>query len=220
MEYTTEQLDRSSGDMVETSLGNWITVTELGEQHGVGRKEIRVILHRMGLLQPEGRQGHYRLTQRAVSQGLGKRIERSTRVRWPFDVISPIGQETIASAWATTMADLERERRRDTVAERARTALHHFQASNSRNLTTQEAVSWLADHFPDLSQRQIAAILNLSEPLVSRYLTLRKGQREYGRWVKANLPKTCHETLSADQDSPRRPDEWRAMAEGYNPEEM
>jgi hypothetical protein len=36
MQYTAEVLDHATGDLKEVSLGDWITVTELGEQYGVG----------------------------------------------------------------------------------------------------------------------------------------------------------------------------------------
>jgi transcriptional regulator with XRE-family HTH domain len=217
MEYTAEQLDRSSGDMVKVSLGNWITVTELGEKYGVGPKEIRVILHHMGLLQPEGRHGRYRLTKNAVSQGLGKRHERSGRVRWPFDVISPKGQDLIAAAWATTIADIERERRSDPSASRAEAALEAFQESTGRVLGSQEAVCWLADHFPDLLQRQMASILNVSEPLVSRYLRLQRDQRSYGRWLKGTQP--IHYSTSEKNDlPPTRPVGREVISEAFDPD--
>jgi ribosomal protein S25 len=57
MNYTAETLDRATGELKEVSLGNWITVTELGERYGVGPKQVRTILHHMGLLQSEDRHG-------------------------------------------------------------------------------------------------------------------------------------------------------------------
>jgi len=47
MHYTAEVLDRATGDLKEVSLGEWITVTELGELYGVGRRKVRSILHHM-----------------------------------------------------------------------------------------------------------------------------------------------------------------------------
>jgi ribosomal protein S25 len=57
MNYTAETLDRTTGELKEVSLDNWITVTELGERYGVGPKQVRTILHHMGLLQSEDRHG-------------------------------------------------------------------------------------------------------------------------------------------------------------------
>ena len=38
MIYTREELDRSSGRLVDFSIGDWITVTELGRRYGVGNE--------------------------------------------------------------------------------------------------------------------------------------------------------------------------------------
>jgi hypothetical protein len=54
MIYTTEQLDRTTGDLIVVDLGNWITVTELGKQYGLGEKKIRSVLHHLGMLREEG----------------------------------------------------------------------------------------------------------------------------------------------------------------------
>jgi hypothetical protein len=126
MHYTAEVLDRATGDLNEVSLGDWITVTELGERYGVGSKKVRSILHHIGLLQSEGQHGRYRLTPRAVEQGLGKRIDRSRKSKWPFDVISPEGQRLIAMAWDEAVADLERERLNDPIVHAADVALQSF----------------------------------------------------------------------------------------------
>ncbi|MBN9333010.1 MAG: hypothetical protein J0I64_06025, partial [Devosia sp.] len=107
MEYVTEVIDRQTGELVTVSQGNWITVSELGECYGVGRKEIRQVLVKMELLQPEGAPDHtrYRLAHWAVEAGLGKRVERKGRI--PFDTISPLGQEWIAARWDSVKSSLE-----------------------------------------------------------------------------------------------------------------
>ena len=102
MLYTQEALDRTTGHLVQVSLGDWITVTELGQRYGVSPRQARAILHHMGLLQPE--RGRYRLPRQAVEKGLGLRHDRP-RSGHPFDVISPLGQQLIAEVWAETVAD-------------------------------------------------------------------------------------------------------------------
>jgi hypothetical protein len=186
MHYMTEVLDRSTGDLKEVSLGNWITVTELGERYGVGNKKIRSILHHMGLLQSEGQHGRYRLTPHAVEQGLGIRHDKPKKSKYPFDVISPEGQRLIALAWDETVADLDRERLNDPIVHAADMALQSFKARKATALETQQEVCWLLDHFDNLTFQQIADLLSVQRPLVSRYANLRKKQREF-----YNRPMTC-----------------------------
>ncbi|MBM1172152.1 hypothetical protein [Microvirga arabica] len=176
MHYTTEVLDRSTGDLKEVSLGNWITVTELGERYGVGNKKVRSILHHMGLLQSEGKHGRYRLTANAVEQGLGIRHDKPKKSKYPFDVIGPEGQRLIALAWDEAVTDLERERLNDPQARSADAALQEFQALLPSPMTTQEEVCWLTSRFPDLTYQQIADLLGVQRPLVSRYANLQKKQ--------------------------------------------
>jgi hypothetical protein len=178
MNYTTETLDRTTGEFKEVSLGNWITVTELGERYGVGPKQVRTILHHMGLLQSEDRHGWYRLTPHAVAQGLGKRIDKP-RSGFPFDVISPLGQLLIAQVWDETVADLEQERCGDLQIEEAQAALAAFKIQRLRPLTTQEEVCWMKDHYPNMRHDQIARVLEVSPPLVTRYAGQRREQRDF-----------------------------------------
>jgi ribosomal protein S25 len=154
MHYTTELLDRSTGDLKEVSLGDWITVTELGVRYGVGSKKVRSILHHMGLLQSEGQHGRYRLTPNAVEQGLGKRIEKARNSKWPFDVISPEGQKLIAAVWDETVADLERERLSDPIVQAAETALQAFKSRRASAFETQQEVCWLLMIFTEGLQRK------------------------------------------------------------------
>jgi hypothetical protein len=183
MHYTTEALDRSTGDLKEVSLGKWITVTELGERYGVGNKKIRSILHHMGLLQSEGQHGRYRLTPHAVEQGLGKRIDKS-KSGWPFDVISPEGQRLIALAWDETVADLERERLNDPVVQAADAALQAFKEQRASTFQTQQEVCWLLDYFPSLTMEWIAAVISVQRPLVSRYANLRSRQLTFAKQLR------------------------------------
>jgi hypothetical protein len=168
MEYVTEQLDRQTGDLVLHSLGDWITVTELGEKMGVGARRVRAVLHHMGILRPEGPHRRFRLCPEAVAMGYGKRHDRPKKGRYPFDVISPAGQAVIEAAWADTVADYEADIRGEKIVSEARDALDRFEAMRGQSLTTREAVSWLRYHCPMMSNRQISRALDVSEQLVGR----------------------------------------------------
>lgn len=182
MEYVTEDVDRRTGELVVRSQGDWITVTELGSSYGVGPKRVRAILYHMGLLRPEGPHGRYRLTPTAVHRGFGKRHDRPKRGRYPFDVISPLGQTLIKQAWTDVVADLDGEVSGDPEVCEAQNALTIFQSSRLSLMTTKEAVRWLNDFRRMLTQRQIASALEVSEQLVGRYLNQLRKERGKLQW--------------------------------------
>lgn len=175
MEYTTEVLNRATGDLELKSLGDWVPVTEFGERFGVDARRVRAILHEIGLLQPEGHHGRYRLTHEAVGQGYGKRV-RPKKGKYPFDVLSPAGQAYAAANWDRAVRQLEDAVGRCEKSTRARAALDSFALHRSRPMTTQEEVRWLCHHYPSLPKRRIAAILGISEQLVGRYANQRERQ--------------------------------------------
>lgn len=179
MEYFTEVIDRRTGELVSLSQGNWITVSELGEAYGVGKKEVRQVLVKMEFLQPEGTRDHtrYRLAHWAVDAGFGRRIERKGKV--PFDTISPLGQDWIAAHWDAVKASIE-----DAKTEEVRTAeaaLNRFieerdsfrDAVGREKMTTKEMIYWLVFHFPSLTQSEISQVVHVSQPLVSKILKKR-----------------------------------------------
>jgi hypothetical protein len=180
MHYTTEQLDRSTGELHVVSLGDWITLTELGERYGVGERKIRTILHHLGMLQPEG--GRYRLTTHAIAQGFGKRHDNPKKHQHPFDVISPLGQQIIAENWGWVIADLEQDRRSTPRLRAASGALEEFRKSRAVEPTTQMEVCWLTDHFAKLTPCEIAYVVGVPHPQVYRYSNLRFEQR--GFWFR------------------------------------
>jgi hypothetical protein len=184
MHYTTEVLNRATGDLGEVSLGNWITVTELGEQYGVGNRKARSVLYHMGLLQSEGQHGRYRLTPHAVQQGLGKRIDKSKRSKWPFDVLSPEGQRLIAENWDANLRDLELEKVTTPLLQAASDGLPRFKNGRSSEPTTQMEVCWLLDHFPTLTMEEIALLIGVERPLVSRYANLRFKQLAFAKRLR------------------------------------
>ena len=171
MLYVQETLDRQTGLLATRPIGEFITVTELGNKYQVGRKRVRAILHHMGVLAAEGRR--YRLPRAFVETGLGVRHDHP-RSGHPFDVLSPKCQALIAEAWDHTVADLESEAA--PAMHRAQAALDAFRSTGSRELNTQEAVCWLCDHYPHLLHYQIAGILGVTPQLVSKFTKLRAKQ--------------------------------------------
>lgn len=193
MIYERDVLDRATGEIATVSLGDFITVTELGERYGVGKRRVREILHHMGLLAPEN--GRYRLPRSAVEKGLGIRHDRP-RVRHPFDVLSPRAQAMVAQVWDETVADLDASRAADPDVLKASLALEAFKANRpvspktQTKMTTQMEVCWLLDHFgpAGLTLQQIANILGVDRALVSRHAGRRSGGRALWRLWKKLAP--------------------------------
>lgn len=193
MEYTREALDRSTGELIVESIGEFLTITEIGQHYGVGARRVRAVLAKMELLHPEesGEHSRYRLAKWAVDQGLGMRHER--RGKFPFDVISPAGQAWIGEKWEGTLQELEDAK--GSVVLTARTALEAFQIERDQfrsqhgaePMATQELVRWLSFHFPALTQNQIAEAVDVSQPLVARILSRRDSQRAQLR-ANRNVP--------------------------------
>ncbi|MFT4115970.1 hypothetical protein [Bradyrhizobium sp.] len=180
MLYVQETLDRQTGLLATNILGEYMTVTELGDKYGVGPHRVRTILHHMGVLAAEGRR--YRLPRAFVDTGLGIRHDKP-RSGHPFDVLSPKCQALIAEAWDDTVAALDNEAA--PTMDRAKAALDTFRATRRREMTTQEAVCWLCDHHPRLLHRHIADILGVTPQLVSKFTTLRAKQINIARNAKA-----------------------------------
>lgn len=170
MEYQQEHLDRASGSLVHITIGEWITVTELGAQRGVGPKKTRAILHHIGVLAHEG--SRYRLPWSLVTAGIGLRHDRP-KSGYPFDVISPKGQGMIASAWSGAADDYEQEGRQEPLIVRVRADLAAFNARRCGTLDTRQEVVWVLDHFPDILHQTAAMALEISPALVSRYAAAR-----------------------------------------------
>ncbi|MBB4378454.1 hypothetical protein [Bradyrhizobium sp. SBR1B] len=173
MLYVRETLDRQTGLLAINTMGEFITVTELGKKYGVGPKRARVILHHMGVLAAEA--GRYRLPQLFVERELGRRHDH-LRSGHPFDVLSPKCQALIAEAWIDTVTDLDSEA--TPTVRRAEEALDAFRSTRRSGLSTQEAVCWLCDHYPRLLHRQIAEILGVTAQLVSRFTKVRAKQKQ------------------------------------------
>lgn len=198
MEYIEEVFDRKTGELQKVSKGDWITITELGQLHRVGPRQVRTILRKMGVLVVEGAASHqrHRLAVWVVQQGWGKRIERRGTV--PFDVVSPKLQDWVASRWEKTVVDIDRET--SAAAMRARRELDAFKKTRlSGDLETQPAVSWLADHHPDLTQTEMAGVLEVTQQLVAKHLNYRSAQLREARALRA---------LALDVRQAQRRDLW------------
>lgn len=177
MEYFEEVLDRKTGELVRISKGEWITITELATSFGVGPRKARAILREMGVLQIEDRGGHcrQRLTRWVVQRGWGKHLQ--PKGRYPFDVIGPEAQQWIAERWVETVDKL-RALTLEGESGRAASALRQFKAGRLHPMRTQQEICWLIDHFPALSQSEIASIVEVSQQLVSKFVRIRQAQRD------------------------------------------
>lgn len=184
MLYTSYLLDRKTGELVSVDAGDWITISELGELYNVGSRRVRTILRHMGFLQVEGggRQHRHRLCQWVTDQGWGKRIQHQGTV--PFDVIGPDARPWIAERWSQSVSMIE-ENKTAPIRE-AKAALSSFREDRDRyhrshgrpEMDVSEMVSWLHHFYPHLSHADIASILDVSQQLVSRYLSERQRERD------------------------------------------
>ncbi len=176
MEYFQEVLDRSSGTLVKVSQGDWITITELGEIMGAGKRETRTILREMGFLvvEGQGRNARHRLASWVTERSWGRRIKR--KGSYPFDVVGPDARSWINGRWHAAVEKVE------DITDEAQVAKRHlweFLAHRrSPEMSPQEQVCWLCDFYPNLSQLEKAAIAGISQQLVSRFEGVRRRQRE------------------------------------------
>lgn len=175
MEYHQEVLDRATGRLETKSIGEWITVTELGKSYGVGSKTIRAILNHMGVLAQEGRR--FRLPHRLVEAGIGLRHD-NPKSGYPFDVISPEGQRLIASVWSEAAEDCEADCRKEVEVPIIRASLATFKTTRLSPMDTRQEVYWVLDHFRDTLLQTVAAALEVSPALVSRFVAERRSRKE------------------------------------------
>ncbi|ESY26740.1 hypothetical protein X749_25315 [Mesorhizobium sp. LNJC391B00] len=188
LEYTLETVDSTTGEVVQAPIGSWITITEYGETKGVGRKQVRDVLSRLGILQHEiedqtpkhasfAERKHVtrrRLTMKSVRSGLGKRV--FSIVGRPFDVISPKGQAWIDQRWADAVQTIKTDITSSPVAVAAQVALGEFMVGRRHKLDPEGQVRWLLDHFPNVAQADMSRITGASTRMVSHYVGNRTGQ--------------------------------------------
>ena len=203
MEYIDTVLDRKTGELITVGTGDWITVTELGDRHSVSRVKIRAILRKMDFLYVAGGSAHnrHRLMPWVIAQGLGKHIPAKRKGQYPFDVIGPEGQAWIAERWSDTITAIQAEEGKTGVAD-AREALRVFKDDRGRhNLNVQGSVLWLIDHHPDLTHTEVAAILGVTQQLVSRYASLRSKQLQGAR-LRRDTPLSASAKMIVSLDHP------------------
>ncbi|MER9624057.1 hypothetical protein NKI98_21950 [Mesorhizobium sp. M0222] len=197
MEYTTELLDRTTGDLHTVSLGNWVSVTEYGASKSVGPRQVRAILSHLGLLQEQlevSKSGHSRvarrrLTDEAVKAALGKRIYPRKAGSYPFDVLSPEGQSWIDLRWDHAVKAMAAEITSNPLVTTAKECLDRFKASRRSDMTPQMEVCFLSDHFPGLPQVDICRITGASPRMVSLHVNTRADQiRAWKAWRGKTLP--------------------------------
>lgn len=186
MIYRQEVLDRKTGELVSVDQGDWITIGELGQLFGLGRRQTTTVLRQMEFLQVEGggRNSRHRIADWVEAKGWGKRLHRKAD-KFPFDVIAPPAVEWIRERWPDAVAAIERKTFSGPVAE-AKAVLADFQAAHGRKeMSVQMMVCWLVDFFPDLTQQQMAGVLDVSQQLVSRFMAVRSEQLKQAKTLKA-----------------------------------
>lgn len=188
MEYFNEQLDRATGDLFTVSMGDWVTVTELGQLFNTGPRRTRTILRHLGVLQVEGAANHqrHRLASWVVNKKWGKRIEPKLKPGVPFDTIGPELRAWIGERWAEAEDAINKTATKN--AEGAAKAMNAYMAERQRDLDVVEGVSWLAYYFPDLTQDDIALVLSVTRQLVSKYQRIAEAQRRRLRELRDTPP--------------------------------
>lgn len=166
MEYIEEVLDRQTGTLVETSLGNWITISEMASKLGVGKRQIRAILLTLGFLFVAigSERNRTQLSGWVIDRKWGRRILR--RRGYPFDVINEDAQRWIEERWEAAAAqhnDLADD------AQRAKLHLGKFisERSDPESMNAKMQVKWLIDHYPTLTHTEISKIISVTQQRVS-----------------------------------------------------
>ncbi|AGG73172.1 hypothetical protein [Sinorhizobium meliloti] len=198
MEYTKQTLDRSTGELVTVSIGEWKTITEVADTFGIGSRKFRAVLRRLDFLQLEyvGKDWRHRLMPWVTDQGWGKRLRRDQDGRsTPFDVVSPEAQEWIRERLPSALAEMEAEVSPEAAAAVAalddfRTTRNEYRAklNDGKEMSVEEMVRWLSDFYPKLSQPEIATALHVTQQLVSRYQDQRSKSLKYALEKRGSEP--------------------------------
>jgi hypothetical protein len=199
MHYTDEIIDRMTGELVSVSKGNWITIAELAELFGVGRRQASTILREMDFLVVvgSGKNSRHQIAPWVSARGWGQTNRRMTD-KYPFDVISPEAVQWISERWSKAAAAV-RERTHDGPVAEAASALEDFKTTRDRNgMSVEGQARWLIDHFPHLTHQQISDVLSVTRQVIDRYMKVRQRQlavllamkRSYREPV-GSLPEGC-----------------------------
>lgn len=175
MHYTDEVIDRKTGEIISVSSGDWMTLNELADVFRCGRRRLTAILREINFLQIEydGHYNRHRIADWVINKGWGKR-HYCKGSRFPFDVISPDAILWLIDRWEQAVSDYE-AKANDHVIQ-AKQALQGFQEGRSNPMTVQMQVCWLADIFPEFTQKDMAEVLEVSQQIVSKYLEKRSKQ--------------------------------------------
>jgi hypothetical protein len=184
MIYEREVLNRQTGELVSIDAGDWITVTELGECLDLGSRQIRKLLNRLGWVEADyssySSRGAYRINDFAVRCGFGRRITPAKG--FPFDIISPAGQDAVLKDFEALMAAEEAEKATDPLVVQSRRALDEYREDYPKKLVTlREEVDWLDFHCPGLEAPQVALVLDTNAALVRKHRSLAEKQRRRKR---------------------------------------
>lgn len=186
MEYFQDGIDRTTGQLLRISQGDWITLTEFAQLKGVGSRQVRTMLLEVGFLQSEGqgRSLRLRLATWVTERGWGIR-QRSYRGT-PFDVIGPDARHWIEARWDGALAAS------NDLSPLGQTAADHLRAFRDcridPDMPVQQQVCWMADHYPTLSQTEKARIIGVSQQVVSKFEAIQRRQRAGLVAKRANGP--------------------------------
>jgi hypothetical protein len=187
MRYFEEMLDRKTGELVSVDKGDWITIAELAELMGVGRRQATTFLKEMNFLHIHGvgRDSRHRIASWVSENGWGRTNRRKTD-KYPFDVISHEAVQWITQKWQDAVSSVE-ERTKTEPVVKALHALEDFKVSRDRQkMGVLEQAYWLADHFPDLTHQHMADVLDVTRQLIDRYMKARQKQRQKCLELKAS----------------------------------
>src|SRR5690606_25251238 len=153
-------------------LGHFMSVTEFGKTIGLSARQVRRVLHVLGLARPEGVRGNYRLTPEAVQRGYGKRHDNPRKGKWAFDVLSPEGQKLVRENAAAALSELEAAR--VPKAQQMRDALEEYRAWRQMEglceMTLQMEAHWLADSFDEATAGEFGSATYGAAGKVRQYL--------------------------------------------------
>lgn len=185
MEYIQEVFDRSTGTLTKISMGDWITISELGQLKELGARQIRAVLRQMNFLiiGGTGKNTRHRVANWVMERGWAKRIER--KGCYPFDVIGPAARTWIDDHWDA--AKLSVFDQSPSVTEAAASLQQFTSRRMSKTMSVQECVCWLCDFYPELTQGEKAQILSVSQPLINRFEGVREHHINRMKLLKSSL---------------------------------
>lgn len=181
MKYMNKLVDLDTGKPLWVDLGEHRTLSEVSDMFGIGYRTFRQVLLAMDLLQREwdtrAQRHRNRLAPWAVNSRLGMRHDRHAferdSARTPFDVLSPEGVEYIQDHLEETYKKMKAP---SPDLLKARAQLKEADSRRVRPMDAEGQVGWLTAHCPNLTPKDIAAIAEVSDSLVRRYIDRREAQ--------------------------------------------